>query len=466
MTDRYRFADFFTRTIANKSYRVNVDLAYRPVLQISGPRTRYAYYDAAGNLSQLNAFNNTAQTFTYDALDELTGASDTQAGSYGNLSYTYIPNGHRKTETRNGTTTTYSYLGTNRLYTTNTQFWLYDDAGNVRSIGGSGYLTTDGYGRLTSALSGAANYAYNAFDQRTQKAVGGVTTFFHYGLNGELLYETDGTNNRVYVYLNDMPLGRIDNGQVYYYHTDPLGAPQVMTNAQGVVVWRGRYEPFGWSTVNEDPDGYGLLVKNNLRLAGQYYDSETGLHYNWNRYYDPKTGRYISSDPIGLRGGLNTYLYVKANPLRYIDPLGLELTFGQQLIVSGATGVGSAIGSLVPNPLGPMGGGAAGGAVAGALATALMPGSTVTDIKNNFVTGLISGGAGAGLGAMADAVAANSGRAAALSGVLSGLLDAIGMQVPPPITPAAPLTGGGNSGGASGGGNANTGGSTGGTTCN
>ena len=58
-------------------------------------------------------------------------------------------------------------------------------------------------------------------------------------------------------------------------------------------------------------------------LPGQYYDWETGLHYNYFRYYDPKTGRYITSDPIGLQGGLNTYGYVGGNPLRYIDKLGL-----------------------------------------------------------------------------------------------------------------------------------------------
>jgi RHS repeat-associated protein len=57
-----------------------------------------------------------------------------------------------------------------------------------------------------------------------------------------------------------------------------------------------------------------------------YADSETGLYYNWNRYYDPEIGRYISSDPIGLRGGLNTYLYARATPLRYIDPTGLDVT--------------------------------------------------------------------------------------------------------------------------------------------
>jgi RHS repeat-associated protein len=63
----------------------------------------------------------------------------------------------------------------------------------------------------------------------------------------------------------------------------------------------------------------------NLRYAGQYYDAETGLHYNWHRYYDPKTGRYITSDPIGLDGGLNTFTYVRNNPLRWTDSTGLVL---------------------------------------------------------------------------------------------------------------------------------------------
>jgi RHS repeat-associated protein len=105
--------------------------------------------------------------------------------------------------------------------------------------------------------------------------------------------------------------------KLYYYHNDHRGTPQVLTDSSGAVVWRATYDPFGQATVTVN------TITNNLRDAGQYFDSETGLHYNWFRYYDPKVGRYISSDPIGLKGGLNTYLYARANPLRYTDPLGL-----------------------------------------------------------------------------------------------------------------------------------------------
>ena len=103
---------------------------------------------------------------------------------------------------------------------------------------------------------------------------------------------------------------------VRYLHTDHLNTPRLATNAAGVKVWGWEGEACG-ATV---PTG---SVTINLRFPGQYYDAESGLHYNWNRYYDPKLCRYVTSDPIGLEGGLNTYLYANANPLRFTDPLGL-----------------------------------------------------------------------------------------------------------------------------------------------
>ncbi|MGH8654374.1 MAG: RHS repeat-associated core domain-containing protein [Gammaproteobacteria bacterium] len=104
---------------------------------------------------------------------------------------------------------------------------------------------------------------------------------------------------------------------LYYIHTDQLGTPQVLTDEAQQVVWAADYQPFSEATLTKDN------VTFNLRFPGQYFDSETGLHYNYFRDYDPSIGRYIESDPIGLAGGLNTYAYVLGNPLSYIDPFGL-----------------------------------------------------------------------------------------------------------------------------------------------
>ena len=88
-------------------------------------------------------------------------------------------------------------------------------------------------------------------------------------------------------------------------------------------MWRWEGEAFGATLPNEDPDGDGVTTTVNLRFPGQYYDQETGLHYNWFRYYDPRIGRYVTSDPIGLWAGLNTYAYVNNNSLNFTDPSGL-----------------------------------------------------------------------------------------------------------------------------------------------
>lgn len=83
------------------------------------------------------------------------------------------------------------------------------------------------------------------------------------------------------------------------------------------MVWKASYSPFGKASITTQGPTF------NLRFPGQYYDAETGLHYNWRRYYDPATGRYITSDPIGLAGGINTYAYALSNPAIYTDPTGL-----------------------------------------------------------------------------------------------------------------------------------------------
>lgn len=110
-----------------------------------------------------------------------------------------------------------------------------------------------------------------------------------------------------------------------------------MTDPNQTILWRWDSDPFGTTAANEDPDGDGRALTLNVRFAGQYFDSETGLHYNYFRYYDPATGRYISSDPIGLAGGLNTYGYVNANPILYFDRFGRESPIDWEL--PGGSGV-------------------------------------------------------------------------------------------------------------------------------
>jgi RHS repeat-associated protein len=167
-----------------------------------------------------------------------------------------------------------------------------------------------------------ATYTYNAYNQRTKKVTGGVTTHYVYGPGGLMLgeYTTAGVMNREYVYLNGAPLAQVTAGSpetVAYLHTDHLGTPRFATNAAGTQVWSWNNDAFGTSTPT-------ATVTVNLRMPGQYYDAESGLFYNWNRYYNPAIGRYISSDPIGLEGGLNTFGYVGQNPVMGIDPTGEE----------------------------------------------------------------------------------------------------------------------------------------------
>jgi RHS repeat-associated protein len=109
-----------------------------------------------------------------------------------------------------------------------------------------------------------------------------------------------------------------------YYHHDHLDTPIQATDKQGNVVWAARYEPFGRAQIVTPVATVDKpTITSNLRLPGQYEDQETGLHYNYHRDYDPQTGRYVQSDPIGLEGGINTYGYVGGNPVIRTDPLGL-----------------------------------------------------------------------------------------------------------------------------------------------
>ncbi|MCP4706778.1 MAG: hypothetical protein GY865_19445 [candidate division Zixibacteria bacterium] len=132
--------------------------------------------------------------------------------------------------------------------------------------------------------------------------------------------------------------------EYYFYHNDHLGTPQKMIAVNGLVVWAAKYSSFGKAEV--DP-GFG--VENNLRFPGQYFDGETGLHYNWYRHYDPDTGRYLTPDPSGLAGGINPFVYVLNNPINYKDYSGLECEDcpGGEWEGSSFLGIGAAWGIVV-----------------------------------------------------------------------------------------------------------------------
>ena len=113
------------------------------------------------------------------------------------------------------------------------------------------------------------------------------------------------------------------NDAVYYYINDHLGTPQKMIDTEGNVVWEADIKPFGLASIRNEN------IKNQFRLLGQYLDTETRMHYNHNRYYNPRTGRYITADPIGLEGGINLYLYTSDNSINLTDPYGLYWLYSQ-----------------------------------------------------------------------------------------------------------------------------------------
>jgi RHS repeat-associated protein len=350
------------------------DELYRITSISSGSVQNLSYIrEAAGNITAItdNLNPSKTQSFAYDDLYRLVGAT----GPYGKIAYTYDAVGNRLSKTTDGQTDTYTYeQGTNRLRAiegARAKIFTYDPNGNTLSENERAYSYNQ-HNRLMSISqngSSLTEYAYNGEGQRVKKSTQDETRLFHYDLSGHLIAETDDEGDIVaeYAYLGDQPLAMIGEREVrnvqqeqgaascfvsqaswaaplqqessmqeaiYYFLTDHLGTPQVMTDDTGTVVWRASYKPFGQAEVDSNS-----TVVNNLRFPGQYFDEEIGLHYNYFRYYHPQFGRYVEPDPLKeflilsrhsnpkqpLKsvGRFGLYGYVLNNPINLVDPLAL-----------------------------------------------------------------------------------------------------------------------------------------------
>ena len=187
-----------------------------------------------------------------------------------------------------------------------------------------------------------AKYGYDPFGRRLWKEASGTKTYFMYadeGLIGE--YTSTGSEIKTYGWnpgstWGTDPLFMKKADEYYFYHNDHLGTPQKMTSVSGAVVWSAKYTSFGKAEVDSSS-----TIENNLRFPGQYYNAETGLHYNWHRYYDPTAGRYNRVDPVlsafeidqqilfilpallKRNIQIQAYTYVLNNPINWTDIKGL-----------------------------------------------------------------------------------------------------------------------------------------------
>ncbi|RBP75692.1 RHS repeat-associated core domain-containing protein [Marinobacter nauticus] len=384
--------------------------------------TQFSYgYDSNGRLDQRQGEGADWQ-YGYDAANRLTSANH-GVDDYG---YQYDPNGNRLEGGQ-------QYDDFNKLLSSQSTDYDHDANGNrIRQTDlETGDVTEYGYdalNRLTSAEfypEGAdtpawnASYQYDAFNRRIGKTVAGNITenteYLWFGSRLVAEYDSGAsTPAKRYRYTENSfaPVSYSEGNNDFAVHSDYLDTPKALTDTSGNVVWNTVLSPYGNTVENTDPDGDGQAIAFNLRFPGQYHDRETGLYYNWNRTYDPESGRYLQSDPLGLYDGPNTYTYVYSNPVNYIDPtgewgiaggvygaisggIGGYISGGWQGALAGA-GTGALVGAV--NPFGASAAGAAAGAGVASLlgqgAGNVVSGKDVTDLCNYDY----SAAAGAALG--------------------------------------------------------------------
>ena len=277
--------------------------------------------------------------YQYDQAGRLIKAeSDDQT-----LTYDYDANGNRTTHSQGDDQKSYSYApDSNRLLSidsaNNQTGYDYNAAGSPTRIGDTHY-SYNSQQRPTEIKKNnqtLAQYKYNSFGERIEKVVyhhaKNKTTKTYFLYDGSQLTAEINDQQQIsaqYLYIGHTPIATLRDGQAYHIHADHRGNPQSVTDEDQQTLWQAQSDPFGNTQATGKQHKTNWLTQAqsfelNLRLPGQYYDAETKLHYNYYRDYNPITGRYQTSDPIGLHGGPNTFAYVGGDPVGSVDPLGLS----------------------------------------------------------------------------------------------------------------------------------------------
>jgi len=294
-------------------------------------------YDKTGNRTSYTEPNAT-HTYTYDPIYQLVSADHTNIPDE---TYTYDQTGNRLNTTVDAA---------NRLTEDANYTYQYDNNGNlIRKIHkitqAAITYTYDFENRLIKInlpLGITAEYKYDPFGRRIEKNISGqITTKYLYD-NEDIIMEyaaiiptnTNITTKYIHGPGIDEPLSMIRNNKTYYYHADALGSITRMTDQNGNTVQTIKYDTFGNIKSLSNP----LLIQP-YAYTGREYDIESGFYYLRNRYYDPRTGRFISKDPIGFNGGdVNLYGYVGNNPVNWVDPWGLVTWPTNYPVVTGPYG--------------------------------------------------------------------------------------------------------------------------------
>ncbi|MDQ2702091.1 MAG: hypothetical protein M3Y70_04600 [Pseudomonadota bacterium] len=305
-------------------------------------------HDPVGNVARLhNTVDNTVLArYSYDTLDRLVQVKDGPTGTAIER-YAYDQIGDRVSMQNAGGTQAYEYGERTHhldLVSRNdgNQRYEYDASGRVKALRGvlDRKFRYGADGRMSKVLNGDGTvlmqYRYNGKGEqirRYSESDSESQTFAVYDEQGRSIgvYDSAGVAIQEIVWVGELPIGLIARvgaeWKMLHIQPDHLGTPRAIidpTRQRAIWTWSAIGEAFGATPPNQDPDGDGTQFIFDLRFPGQRYDSASGLNYNYFRDYEPGTGRYVQSDPIGLSGGLNTYAYVGGNPVSRTDPLGLR----------------------------------------------------------------------------------------------------------------------------------------------